>query len=314
MPDNVQHIFGLSDEDVAGVPETGDAPHTPETQPDQAPETVDPQPQDGPDKGHPDTDVGAQQQQGHPGQKLWAGKYQTPEDLERSYEELQRKLGEQGQQLGTLQQQYQQLLAYLQQTQAVQGYQQPVAQQPAQKLREPEPAMSPDEFLDKLESEGPKVVEQLAERVARRLLEQEGQVIGQALGQLLGPMYQYYMQAQLREHFQGQINSLKSKYQDFDEYRRDMFEVIKEQPVLAMQSGGLELAYLAAKARKAQTVQQQVPQTAAIQQAMNTVKKAAQMPAPTAGNASRQQAQPSPEEVIKRQIFGDPGQPQGIFG
>jgi len=171
MPDNVQHIFGLSDEDVAGVPETGDAPHTPETQPDQAPETVDPQPQDGPDKGHPDTDVGAQQQ-GHPGQKLWAGKYQTPEDLERSYEELQRKLGEQGQQLGTLQQQYQQLLAYLQQAQAVQGYQQPAAQHPAQKLREPEPAMSPDEFLDKLESEGPKVVEQLAERVARRLLEQ----------------------------------------------------------------------------------------------------------------------------------------------
>jgi len=55
-------------------------------------------------------------------------------------------------------------------------------------------------------------------------------VIGQALGQLLGPMYQYYTQAQLREHFQGQINSLKSKYQDFDEYRRDMFEVIKEQP------------------------------------------------------------------------------------
>jgi len=313
VPDKVQHIFGLSDEDVAGVPETGDAPHTPETQPDQAPETVDTHPQDGPDKGHPDTDVGAQQQ-GHPGQKLWAGKYQTPEDLERGYEELQRKLGEQGQQLGTLQQQYQQLLAYLQQTQAVQGYQQPAAQHPAQKLRELEPAMSPDEFLDKLESEGPKVVEQLAERVARRLLEQEGQVIGQALGQLLGPMYQHYMQAQLREHFQGQINSLKSKYQDFDEYRRDMFEVIKEQPVLAMQSGGLELAYLAAKARKAQTVQQQVPQTAAIQQAMNTVKKAAQMPAPTAGNASRQQAQPSPEEVIKRQIFGDPGQPQGIFG
>src|SRR5690606_30813977 len=97
MPDSVQHIFVLIDEDAAGVPETGDAAHTPETQPDQAPETVDPQPQDGPDKGHPDTDVGAQQQ-GHPGQKLWAGKYQTPEDLERSYEELQRKLGEQGQQ------------------------------------------------------------------------------------------------------------------------------------------------------------------------------------------------------------------------
>lgn len=313
MPDKVQHIFGLSDEDVAGVPETGDAPHTPEAQPDQAPETVDTHPQDGPDKGYPDTDVGAQQQ-GHPGQKLWAGKYQTPEDLERGYEELQRKLGEQGQQLGTLQQQYQQLLAYLQQAQAVQGYQQPAAQHPAQKLREPEPAMSPDEFLNKLESEGPKVVEQLAERVARRILEQEGQAIGQALGQLLGPMYQYYTQAQLQEHFRGQIKSLKSKYQDFDEYRRDMFEVIKEQPVLAMQPGGLELAYLAAKARKAQTVQQQVPQTAAIQQAMNTVKKAAQMPAPTAGNASRQQAQPSPEEIIKRQIFGDPGQPQGIFG
>ncbi len=313
MPDNVQHIFGLSDEDVAGVPETGDAPHTPETQPDQAPETVDPQPQDGPDKGHPDTDVGAQQQ-GHPGEKLWAGKYQTPEDLERSYEELQRKLGEQGQQLGTLQQQYQQLLAYLQQTQAVQGYQQPVAQHPAQKLREPEPAISPDEFLDKLESEGPKVVEQLAERVARRRLEQEGQVIGQTLGQLLGPMYQHYMQAQLRENFQGQINSLKSKYQDFDEYRRDMFEVVKEQPALLMQSGGLELAYLAAKARKAQTVQQQVPQTAALQQAMDVTKKAAQMPSPTAGNAHRQQTKLPPEEVIKRQIFGDPGQPQGIFG
>src|SRR5690606_41218567 len=123
-------------------------------------------------------------------------------------------------------------------------------------------------------------------------LRMSGRVIGERLDHLSGPMYPHYMQAQLREHFRGQINSLKSKYQDFDEYRRDMFEVIKEQPVLAMQSGGLELAYLAAKARKAQTVQQQVPQTAAIQQAMNTVKKAAQMPAPTAGNASRQQAQP----------------------
>src|SRR5690606_1431500 len=152
----------------------------------------------------------------------------------------------------------QQLLAYLQQTQAVQGYQQPVAQHPAQKLREPEPAMGPDEFLDKMESEGPQVAEQLAERVARRLLGQEGQVIGQALGQLLGPMYQHYTQRQLREHFEGQVDALKSKYQGFEEDRRDMFEVVKEQPALLMQPGGLELEYLAAKARKAQTVQQQV--------------------------------------------------------
>src|SRR5690606_9644953 len=226
----------------------------------------------GPDKGYPDTDAGAQQQ-GHPGQKLWAGKYQTPEDLERSYQELQRKLGEQGQQLGMMQQQYQQLLSYLQQLQTMQGYQQPQQPSAHTQLREPEPAMSPDEVLNKLESEGPKVVEQVAERAARRILEQEGQASGQGRGQLPGPMYQYYMQAQLREHLQGQINSLKSKYQDFDEYRRDMFEVVKEQPALLMQSGGLELAYLAAKARKGQAVQQQVPQTAALQQAMNTVKK-----------------------------------------
>src|SRR5690606_14286920 len=121
------------------------------------------------------------------------------------------------------------------------------------------------------------------------LLEQEGQVIGQALGQLLGPMYQHYMQAQLREPFQGQINSLKSKYQEFDEYRRDMFEVVKEQPALLMQSGGLELAYLAAKARTVRTVQQRAPQTAAVPPAMDGTEKAAQTPSPTAGNAHRQQ-------------------------
>src|SRR5690606_34845225 len=187
----MQHIFGLSDEDVAGVPETGDAPHTPEAQPDQAPETVDTHPQDGPDKGYPDTDVGAQQQ-GHPGQKLWAGKYQTPEDLERGYEELQRKLGEQGQQLGTLQQQYQQLLAYLQQAQAVQGYQQPAAQHPAQKLREPEPAISPEEFLDKSSAElwagkyqTPEDLERGYEELQRKLGEQ---------GQQLGTLQQQYQQ------------------------------------------------------------------------------------------------------------------------
>src|SRR5690606_12592663 len=163
----------------------------------------------------PDTDAEAQQQ-GHPGQKLWAGKYQTPEDLERSYQELQRKLGEQGQQLGMMQQQYQQLLSYLQQLQTMQGYQQPQQPSAHKQLRELESAMSTDEILKKLESEGPKVVEQVAESVARRILEQDGQAIGEGLGQLLGPMYQYCMQAQLREHHQGQINSLKSKYQDFD--------------------------------------------------------------------------------------------------
>ena len=314
QPENTDYLFGLSDDDSAGVPNQGDAPEGAEPEPNQAPEAGYQPTHTGPDEGHPDTDAG-DQPQGHPGQqKLWAGKYQSPEDLERSYQELEKKLGEQGNQLGTLQQQYQQLLTYLQQVQAMQPTSSPPQPASQGKLRAPEPDMDPDTFLQKLEAEGPKVVAEVAERVTRNVLEQEGQALGQGLSQFLSPMYQYYMQAQLRDTIKGQIKSLESKYQDFKDYKRDMYDVVNEQPALLFQQGGLELAYLAAKARKAQTTQQAVPQTAAMQQAMDSVKKAAQMPSSTAGNARKKQDQPSPEDAIKMAVFGDPGKPQGIFG
>lgn len=307
MPDKLEPIFGLSDEDATGVPEQqGDAPVGSEPEPNQTPQAGDQQ-ITGPDQGHPDQDAGTQPQGHSGGTRLWAGKYQSPEELERSYQELQRKLGEQGQQLGQMQQQYQQLIAYLQQMQTV-------PQQPQVNNGQTDETMDPVQFVQELETKGPKVVEQLAERVARRILEQEGQALGQGLQQFFGPMYQYYTQAQLKDFYRGQVEELKSKYQDFSDYSDDMKQVLREQPTLLLMNGGMETAYLVAKARKAQSLQQQVPQTAAMQQATTQMKRAAQMPSASGGGVRAQQQQTTPEEALKQAIFGDLNKPQGIFG
>lgn len=50
--------------------------------------------------------------------KLYAGKYESPEDLEQSYTSLSSKLGEQGQELGTLKAQNELLMRQLQEKQA----------------------------------------------------------------------------------------------------------------------------------------------------------------------------------------------------
>lgn len=301
MPDN-QPIFGVNpDEDEhSSAPVEGQAVEGEGTEGQAPREGISPDIRSDPLQGGQPVEGREEDTPSGEPQRLYAGKFDSPDKLEQSYEELQRKLGQQGNALGQMQQQYNQLLQYVQQMQ--------VAQQTTPRTQQAEPAqqVDPGRFIEDLEARGPAVIEELVNRIVTQRWAQEGEVLGQGIAQTLQPLYQHYMQSQLRESVQGQINSARSKHNDFDDYREDVKRIIGEQPQLLSLPTGVEVAYQMAKAQRGGQ------QTAAMQQMTAAQKRAAQMPSSGAGGRPQQQ-QISPEDAIRQAVFGTPNS-QGVFG
>lgn len=296
-----------------------------------------------PDEGQvqePGTDGEPPQQQQEPqaqqgeGQ-LILGKFKTPEDLARSYQELERKLGSRDEEKEQLKQQVAalgtQLTHALQQLEALYRAQQvqsvlPTPQQyggqPGQPGATAQPQsiqaqIDPEEFRDALYSGNPvEAISKLVQPIVAQELQQYGQQINAGLQQMMQPIQQHVRREQAVQSFQAQLAEISTKYANepeglrVDDLKDEMSKVFDEQPRLALLPNAMEAAYWQARTRKLSEMATQ--QTAQATQQANVAQKAAARITTSAGGPRLSQ-QKSEEDQIKESIFGAPGQHKGIF-
>lgn len=301
----------------------------PDSEPDQTPDTgqVHQAGQDGQPEEHAT--------QGQP--QLILGKFKSTEDLIRSYQELEKKLGSRDQEKEELKQQVAVLANLLQQTQqllatrAVQGAQGalPVPGQagavpaapgfaPLQAQAVPTPQIDPEEFRDALYSGNPvEAIMKLVAPLVTQQVQQLGQQINAGLMQIVQPIQQYAQQQKAIRSFEEQLADVRRQYADAPEGLRpddlldEMSKVFDEDKRIATLPNAMYVAYWQARTRKLQELA--TNQTA---QAANQVKLAQKQAAriTTSGSGGPQlPRQKTPEELIIEETFGSPSEPKGIF-
>ena len=337
----VDPIFGLSVEDEERETETPEAEEGPAAGPEegQPPEA----PGEGQAEGGPETQaqgqpVGPKPKPKQPAGQLIAGKFKSVDDLVKSYQELERKLGSRDEEKEQLRQQLaqaQQILAQLgvlsqpqpqpsnmiqfplsaqggvgQTRVPVQGAQAPapIQGQPAEEHESPE---AEQQWLEQFYSKPRTALRE----IIRREFEREFYRQGQALGQILRPFVDFTQREMVVREYERRLGELRERHDDFDQVINEFREVLKENPQLAIlpapapgQPDGLELAYQYAKLRKQAADVQQQPSAPAQTEAQ---KKAARMPSSVGSRPA--EGQKSPEDQIKEAIFGQANESQGVF-
>lgn len=258
----------------------------------------------GPDQGQPaEVETGAteeaaqEQETPQEQQQLILGKFKSVDDLAKSYDELQRKLGARDEEKEQLRQQLAMLQGYLQALPQLMGQQVPQVQQVQGQPQAQAAVDEHEKVLHELEELYPgltKAIEKRSERLVSERLSQ----LEKKLSETLTPVQQFMTQ----EYFNRQALQLAGKYPDFREVAQDMMAVYQEQPMLAALPNSMEVAYQIAKARKTLAATQ-ATQTA-------TEKQAARIPGSTGPRA----AKPADlEKQFLEQIFGNSNEPKGIF-
>lgn len=302
----------------------------PDSEPDQTPDTgqVDQAGQDGQPEDYAT--------QGQP--QLILGKFKSTEDLIRSYQELEKKLGSRDQEKEELKQQVAALANLLQQTQqqllatrAVQDGQGafPVPGQasavpaapgfaPQQAQAVPTPQIDPEEFRDALYSGNPvEAIMQLVTPLVTQQVQQLGQQINAGLTQIVQPIQQYAQQQQAIRSFEEQLADVRRQYADAPEGLRpddlldEMSKVFDEDKRIATLPNAMYVAYWQARTRKLQELA-----TNQAARAENQVKLAQKQAAriTTSGIGGPQlPRQKTPEELIIEETFGSTSEPKGIF-
>lgn len=241
-------------------------------------------PEGQPEGSAEDTSEEPEQTEGEP----LLGKFKSVDDLAKSYQELERKLGSRDEEKEQLRQQLYMLQGYLQALPQM-GQQQPTPEQQ-------QATDEYDELLAEFEQLYPGLTKAMTRQQEKAMAERLAQ-IEQKVGQAVAPVQQFMMQ----EHFNRQALELAAKYPDFKDYAQDMMQIYQTQPMLAAMPDGMETAYQIAKARHI-TAQGQAAQVEA-------GKAAARLP----GSSGARTAKPQDaEKAFLADIFGG-GEPTGIF-
>ena len=255
------------------------------------------------------------------------GRFKKPEDLAKSYRELERLLGRHGQELGALRQQvaqYQAILAQYQQALAQAGQYvgqgQPAAapqvaapHPPSQSVQAAEDE-DPQKWIDQLYAEGPRAVDKRVEAKLRRELEEHRRWIAeqlarieQAAKQAITPIQRFAQEEAIRTWLEQQEAALRNELSqqglNLDDYADDVVAVIREDPSLLSTREPLRRAFEVALARKMAKM--------ASSQATQAAKKVARMPSST---GSRPSPPKSDEDRIRAEVFGGGEEAKGIFG
>lgn len=272
---------GIFDDDLLELDES------PETGQDFEEQATGPEGQ--PEGSTEDTSEEPEQTEGEPLQgELLLGKFKSVDDLVKSYQELERKLGSRDEEKEQLRQQLYMLQGYLQALPQM-GQQQPTPEQQQAKDEY-------DELLAEFEQLYPGLTKALI-RQQEKVLSERLQQIEQKVGQAVAPLQQFMMQ----EHFNRQALELAAKYPDFKDYAQDMMQIYQTQPMLAAMPDGMETAYQMAKARHIVAASQTAQTEAG--------KAAARLP----GSSGARTAKPQDaEKAFLEDIFGS-GEPTGIF-
>ena len=267
---------GIFDDDLLELDES------PETGQDFEEQATGPEGQ--PEGSAEDTSEEPEQTEGEP----LLGKFKSVDDLVKSYQELERKLGSRDEEKEQLRQQLYMLQGYLQALPQM-GQQQPTPEQQQAKDEY-------DELLAEFEQLYPGLTKAMI-RQQEKALSERLQQIEQKVGQAVAPVQQFMMQ----EHFNRQALELAAKYSDFKDYAQDMMQIYQTQPMLAAMPDGMETAYQMAKARHVVAASQTAQTEAG--------KAAARLP----GSSGARTAKPTdPEKAFLADIFGS-GEPTGIF-
>ena len=272
---------GIFDDDLLELDES------PETGQDFEEQATGPEGQ--PEGSTEDTSEEPEQTEGEPlqGEPL-LGKFKSVDDLVKSYQELERKLGSRDEEKEQLRQQLYMLQGYLQALPQM-GQQQPTPEQQQAKDEY-------DELLAEFEQLYPGLTKALI-RQQEKVMSERLQQIEQKVGQAVAPLQQFMMQ----EHFNRQALELAAKYPDFKDYAQDMMQIYQTQPLLAAMPDGMETAYQIAKARHVVAASQTAQTEAG--------KAAARLP----GSSGARTAKPQDaEKAFLEDIFGS-GEPTGIF-
>lgn len=272
---------GIFDDDLLELDES------PETGQDFEEQATGPEGQ--PEGSAEDTSEEPEQTEGEPlqGEPL-LGKFKSVDDLVKSYQELERKLGSRDEEKEQLRQQLYMLQGYLQALPQM-GQQQPTPEQQQAKDEY-------DELLAEFEQLYPGLTKAMI-RQQEKVMSERLQQIEQKVGQAVAPVQQFMMQ----EHFNRQALELAAKYPDFKDYAQDMMQIYQTQPMLAAMPDGMETAYQMAKARHVVAASQTAQTEAG--------KAAARLP----GSSGARTAKPQDaEKAFLADIFGS-GEPTGIF-
>jgi len=272
---------GIFDDDLLELDES------PETGQDFEEQATGPEGQ--PEGSAEDTSEEPEQTEGEPlqGEPL-LGKFKSVDDLVKSYQELERKLGSRDEEKEQLRQQLYMLQGYLQALPQM-GQQQPTPEQQQAKDEY-------DELLAEFEQLYPGLTKAMI-RQQEKVMSERLQQIEQKIGQAVAPVQQFMMQ----EHFNRQALELAAKYPDFKDYAQDMMQIYQTQPMLAAMPDGMETAYQMAKARHVVAASQTAQTEAG--------KAAARLP----GSSGARTAKPQDaEKAFLEDIFGS-GEPTGIF-
>lgn len=267
---------GIFDDDLLELDES------PETGQDFEEQATGPEGQ--PEGSAEDTSEEPEQTEGEP----LLGKFKSVDDLVKSYQELERKLGSRDEEKEQLRQQLYMLQGYLQALPQM-GQQQPTPEQQQAKDEY-------DELLAEFEQLYPGLTKAMT-RQQEKAMSERLQQIEQKVGQVVAPVQQFMMQ----EHFNRQALELAAKYSDFKDYAQDMMQIYQTQPMLAAMPDGMETAYQMAKARHVVAASQTAQTEAG--------KAAARLP----GSSGARTAKPQDaEKAFLADIFGG-GEPTGIF-
>lgn len=336
----VDPIFGLAVEDEEPEEET---PQAEEGSTTAGPEEGQPPeaPAEGQAGGGPETQgqpagYKPKPQQPQHGQ-LIAGKFKSVDDLVKSYQELERKLGSRDEEKEQLRQQLAQAQQILVQLQGAapqehgqilasnatpfpgsgqtltpapgQGFPAPTQGQPEE---EPESPEAEQAWLEQFYGKPRSALRELI----RKEFEQQFYRQGQVLGQMLRPFVEFTEREMLVRENERRLREFRQRHEDLDEVINEFSAVLQEMPQLWLlqptapgQQDGLELAYQLAKVRKQQ--QAAATQQPGQQPPAEAVKRAVRMPSSTGSRPM--ETQKSVEDQIRESIFGQANESQGVF-
>lgn len=315
----------MADEQIQGI--FGNAPD--DNSPDDE-EIVDDEPEGGeqPEGDEGDEGSAAGEQAADPGgqppdggQQLILGKFRSHQDLEQGYQQLERNMHGQGQQVSQLRGQLERATQWIQavqpQLQRLQG------QGQGQNPQAGGPAAAPefkfdgsfDRYIENPDQFGADLKQSVEAYTAARVdqaIQQAAQQLGVNFNQVMAPVQQFMASQQTGQRFVGDVQNLSSAYPDFDEYRGDMSQMLDNPQYASWLDApdGMERLYKEAKFNRMLAQNQQQPGAAPNNQRAQQ-KRAARMPQ---GGTRRVAQTQDEDEAVLDQIYGPADQKQGIFG
>lgn len=240
----------------------------------------------------------------------FGGRFKSPEDLAKSYRELEKLKGQQGNRIGQLESKLAEAAQVIQQ---MHMQMQALAQQAmVQRPNAPMPQQQPIQQQDQQNIDPEKWIEQFYENpiesirsILRAELTEEGKALGVALQQVIAPMQQYVAREVTVKELNKRYMQAQQSIPDFEELRMDAAKVIEEAPHLAAMPDGLIRAFEIARGRRNQTQFANQPQ-----QPMPNPKDALRIPS---SSGSRPGQQKTYEDYVRESVFGSDRSTRGVF-